>query len=153
MAIEQSAIWLAPARGKVGSRVRSSLLQVVPDYENFSQARAKKFNFSMVVIATFVFGLLSLLVINTLLTQDAFVLQRLKHQANLVKDQRDAVLQIEEQKSSPDQLAVSATKLGMIPSDNPDFLDLSKVTSAKDFSRAKPQITATQGKHPQVVLR
>ena len=83
-------------------------------------------SFIAIVISIFLVGLLSLLAINTLLTEDAFVLQRLKHQTNLVTDQRDAIIQKVAEKSSPVNLAKAATLLGMIPAVNPEFIDISK---------------------------
>jgi hypothetical protein len=69
--------------------------------------------------------LLSLLVINTALARDAFELSELKQQAQLLTDQREAILQEVAAKSSPDKLAQSASELGMVASSNPRFLDMS----------------------------
>jgi Tfp pilus assembly protein PilO len=69
-----------------------------------------------------------LLIINTALAQDAFKLQQLKQQATVLADQREAILRQVAEKSSPENLAQSATQLGMIASTNPRFLDLSVKT-------------------------
>ena len=95
--------------------------------------------FVAMLAGIFLVGLLSLLLINTLLTQDAFVLQRLKHQANVTLDQRDAIIQQLAFKSSPDQLATMATKIGMVPGNSLQFIDLSKV-STLDTKNLRPQI-------------
>lgn len=80
----------------------------------------------MVFLATiFTASLLSLLVINTALARDAFELSELKQQAQLLTDQREAILQEVAAKSSPDKLAQSASELGMVASSNPRFLDMS----------------------------
>jgi multidrug efflux pump subunit AcrB len=70
-------------------------------------------------------SLIALLVINTSLNQDAFVLQRLKQQMNVVNDQRDAILRAQAEKSSPISLSAAAIKLGMTPSTTPSFIELS----------------------------
>ncbi len=106
---------------------RAPRFRVIKNLEIFSGERTDRRGFTIVIISIFLVGLLGLLVINTLLTQDAFVLQRLKHQTNIVNDQRDAIVQRVAQQSSPDRLAAAATKLGMIPATNSQFLDISKI--------------------------
>jgi type II secretory pathway pseudopilin PulG len=106
---------------------RAPRFRVIKNLEIFSGERTDRRGFTIVIISIFLVGLLGLLVINTLLTQDAFVLQRLKHQTNVVNDQRDAIVQQVAQQSSPDRLAAAATKLGMIPATNSQFLDISKI--------------------------
>jgi hypothetical protein len=64
-------------------------------------------------------------VINTALAQDAFKLSELKVQAQILKDEREAILKEVAKKSSPDQLAESASNLGMIAAKKPYFLDMS----------------------------
>ena len=76
-------------------------------------------------IQIFMASLIALLVINTSLNQDAFVLQRLKHQMNTVNDQRDAILRAAAIKSSPVSLSASAKKLGMVANATPAFIELS----------------------------
>jgi hypothetical protein len=67
-----------------------------------------------------------LLLINTLLAQDAFELTSLKLEAELVSDEREAIARQMDKLSSPDALARAATELGMKPSENPTFLSLDK---------------------------
>jgi cell division protein FtsL len=67
-----------------------------------------------------------LLLINTLLAQDAFELTNLKIEAKLVSDEREAIARQIDKLSSPEALAKSATALGMKPSENPTFLYLDK---------------------------
>ena len=81
--------------------------------------------FGIFLGAIFTVGLLALLVINTALAQDAFVLKDLKQQAQVLTDQREAILREVAQKSSPDQLAQNAANLGMVASTNPRFLAMS----------------------------
>jgi len=65
-----------------------------------------------------------LLLINTLLNQDAIALDNLKYQAKLVSDEREAIARQIDTMSSPEALAKTATELGMKPSESPTFLSL-----------------------------
>jgi len=67
-----------------------------------------------------------LLLINTLLAQDAFELTNLKLEAKLISDEREAIARQIDKISAPDALAKSAADLGMKPSENPTFLSLDK---------------------------
>jgi hypothetical protein len=67
-----------------------------------------------------------LLLINTLLAQDAFELTHLKLEAKLVSDEREAIARQMDKISSPEALAKAATDLGMKPSETPTFLSLDK---------------------------
>jgi hypothetical protein len=81
--------------------------------------------FATFVSAVGLLGILFLLVINTLLAQDAFTLSNLKLEAKTVADQRDAITRKIDQHATPDALASAATALGMKQSDTPIFLNLS----------------------------
>jgi hypothetical protein len=72
-----------------------------------------------------------LLLINTLLAQDAFELTSLKLEAKLVSDEREAIARQIDKLSSPEALAKSATALGMKPSENPTFLSLDNLVLDK----------------------
>jgi hypothetical protein len=80
--------------------------------------------FAVFVSAVGVFGLLLLLLVNTLLAQDAFKLSELKAEAKLVSDQREAIAREIDAISSPEALAQKAAELGMKPSIVPNFLEL-----------------------------
>ena len=107
----------------VKAQTNKAVLRLAPELKNGEVANDRTF---VVFLATiFTAGLLSLLVINTALARDAFVLGELKQQAQLLTDQREAILQEVAAKSSPDKLAQSASELGMVVSTNPRFLDMS----------------------------
>ena len=107
----------------VKAQTNKAILRLAPEIKNGEVATDRTF---VVFLATiFTAGLLSLLVINTALARDAFVLSELKQQAQLLTDQREAILQEVAAKSSPDKLAQSASELGMVASSNPRFLDMS----------------------------
>lgn len=99
-------------------------LKLVPDLSDGKQADRKFFAIFVSVIGGI--GLMLLLLINTLLAQDAFELTSLKLEAKLVSDEREAIARQIDKLSSPEALAKSATALGMKPSENPTFLSLDK---------------------------
>jgi hypothetical protein len=99
-------------------------LKLVPNVSDGKQADRRFF----AIFVSFVggIGLMLLLLINTLLAQDAFELTNLKLEAKLVSDEREAIAREIDKISSPEALANSATALGMKPSENPTFLSLDK---------------------------
>ena len=118
---------LAPAL-KISSKIvreqaNKAVLRLVPDIKQGAVAADR--TFGIFLGAIFTAGLLALLVINTALAQDAFILKDLKQQAQVLTDQREAILREVARKSSPDQLSQSAAQLGMAASTNPRFLDIS----------------------------
>jgi esterase/lipase superfamily enzyme len=123
MAIFDFAPAIERSRKAVSQTTAKAVLRLVPDIESGKQASDK--GFVIAISSFFITGLLALLIINTALAQDAFKLQQLKQQATVLEDQREAILRQVAEKASPDNLAVSATKLGMVASTNPRFLDLS----------------------------
>ena len=100
------------------------VLKLVPDLSSGEQA-TRKF-FAKFVTFVGLFGLLFLLLINTLLAQDAIAMKELKDQVKLVSDQREAIERQIDTLSSPEALANAATELGMKPSESPTFLILDK---------------------------
>jgi hypothetical protein len=102
----------------------------VPDLSDGKQADRKFFAIFVSVVGGI--GLMLLLLINTLLAQDAFELTSLKLEAKLVSDEREAIARQIDKISSPEALAKSATALGMKPSENPTFLSLDKAVLEKE---------------------
>lgn len=102
-------------------------LKLVPDLSDGKQADRKFFASFVTIVGAI--GLLFLLLINTLLAQDAFELTNLKLQAKLVSDEREAIARQMDKISSPESLAKAATKLGMKPSETPTFLSLDATTT------------------------
>jgi len=100
------------------------VLKLVPDMSSGKQADRKFFATFVTVIGAI--GLMFLLLINTLLAQDAFELTHLKLEAKLVSDEREAIARQINTISSPEALAKAATHLGMKPSETPTFLSLDK---------------------------
>jgi hypothetical protein len=100
------------------------VLKLVPDVSSGKQADRKYFAKFVTVVG--IIGLMFLLLINTLLAQDAFELTSLKLEAKLISDEREAIARQIDKISAPDALAQSAADLGMKPSENPTFLSLDK---------------------------
>ena len=100
------------------------VLKLVPDMSSGKQADRKFFATFVTVIGAI--GLMFLLLINTLLAQDAFELTHLKLEAKLVSDEREAIARQINTISSPEALAKAASDLGMKPSETPTFLSLDK---------------------------
>ena len=104
-------------------------LKLVPDLSDGKQADRKFFATFVSVVGGI--GLMLLLLINTLLAQDAFELTSLKLEAKLVSDEREAIARQIDKLSSPEALAKSAAALGMKPSENPTFLSLDNLVLDK----------------------
>ncbi len=119
---------IARSREIVISRSTKAVLQLVPELKKEEGEQIHTRAFLFLLSGIFGIGLLSLLLINTLLTQDAFVLQRLKHNVNITNDQRDAILRQVATASSPENLSIQAKKMGMVPASNPQFIDISVKT-------------------------
>ena len=105
-------------------------LKLVPNVSDGKQADRKFFAIFVSVVGGI--GLMLLLLINTLLAQDAFELTNLKLEAKLVSDEREAIARQIDKISSPEALAKSATALGMKPSENPTFLSLDNAVIEKE---------------------
>lgn len=124
MALTAFAPVITRSREIFAEKSSQAVLKLVPDISSGKQADRKFFAKFVTVVG--VIGLMFLLLINTLLAQDAFELTGLKLEAKLVSDEREAIARQIDKLSSPDALAKAATELGMKPSENPTFLSLDK---------------------------
>jgi hypothetical protein len=125
MAIALLSPTIARSRAAVIDRSTKVVLRIVPELRVEAGEEIELRAFMTILGAVFVATLVALLFINTSLNQDAFTLQHLKHQMNVVNDQRDAIMRDAALKASPDTLAAAATKLGMVPNSTPSFIDMS----------------------------
>lgn len=123
MAIFELAPAIEISRKIVLEQTNKVVLRLVPEIKPGEVAAQR--TFAIFIATIFTAGLLTLLVVNTALAKDAFLLKQLKQEAQLLTDQREAILRQVAQKSSPEKLAEQASKLGMIASTNPKFLDMS----------------------------
>jgi len=114
-------------RERVVTQSTRVLLNLVPQASEGAQATQKYFAKFLSFVA--VIGFLVLLGVNTLLAQDAFVLSELKLESKMIADQREAISRKMEIYSSPQALANQAAALGMSPSEDPTFLNLTQEMS------------------------
>ena len=120
-----------PQRSRVkGFAVHTrAALKLVPDLNVENSGAVSNRAFIGFLIGIFTVGLLLLLSINTALTSGAFTLENMKLHLAAVNDQRDAILNQVATHSSPSNLAIAATKLGMSPQSSILFLDVNGGTT------------------------
>ena len=123
MAIFELAPAIEISRKIVLEKTNKAVLRLVPEIKPGEVAAQR--TFAIFIATIFTAGLLTLLVVNTALAKDAFLLKQLKQEAQSLTDQREAILRQVAQRSSPEKLAEQASELGMIASTNPKFLDMS----------------------------
>jgi hypothetical protein len=126
MAMTAFAPAITRSRELIAEKTNQVALKIVTNDSESKQADRKFF--ALFISVSGVVGVAVLLLINTLLAQDAFELSRLKAESRLVSDQREALARAIEYSSSPSALARSAAALGMRPSDSPVFLNLDAST-------------------------
>ena len=131
MALPALAPVITRSREIVAQRSNEVLLKLVPPLEN---GKATHRFFAIFISSLTAVGFLFLLVINTLLAQDAFELANLKQEAKIIADQREAVDRAIADRSDPTNLAKSAVALGMKPSESPQFLNLDPVSQPQQVN-------------------
>jgi hypothetical protein len=89
------------------------------------RSSAAKAPFIAVVVLILGAGLLGLLLLNTVLAQDAFTLHALQVQGRVLADQEQSLQREVERLQSPQSLAARATAQGMVPGGTRAFLRLS----------------------------
>lgn len=104
------------------------------------RSNAARAPFVAVVVGILGLGLLGLLLLNTVLAQDAFRLHALQVQGHRLADQEQGLQREVEQLQSPQSLAAHASALGMVQGGPPAFLRLSdgKVLGAPEPGHAAP---------------
>lgn len=104
------------------------LVALVPT--QVTQQRVKPLTFSIVLVSLLITGLMSLLIINTMLTANSFTLHDLQQQSRALSDREQALSEQLVRTESPESLAARAGALGMVPSATTTFLTLDNVGSA-----------------------
>lgn len=122
MAVTFPAPAITRSRELVAKKSSRAVLRLVPDLTSGEQADRKSFVIFLSLVGGI--GLFLLLILNTMLAQDAFELHRLQAQATTLSDQREAVMKKIATASSPEVLARRAIAAGMVPSQSPRFLSL-----------------------------
>ena len=126
MAIAEIAIRSLPDRVKDVRKTSfaRAALRIVPDLDVRNAESVDIRTFIGIIAAIFLSGLIALLAINTSLTADAFRAEHLKIELASINSQRDVILNQVAKYSSTNQLAQSASKLGMKPAESTSFVDL-----------------------------
>ncbi len=116
---------LQPTKPLAPSSPPRPSLRLLPQLAPAPGKKAKPLTFAVILAGLLVSGSLVLLMINTLLAQDAFVLHHLQQKVTSLTAEEQAVTSLTERESSPQSLAAKATSLGMVPGQTPVFLNLS----------------------------
>ena len=118
---------IRPRLGAVRSIEKIEKIEKINEVEvsiNSQRLDTRKFLFLMASAVTI--NLLVIAGINILMTQDAFTLQELKSQRNIALDQKDAILNLVNEKNSPVNLSKAAIELGMKPANKIGYLTYSE---------------------------
>ena len=118
---------IRPRLGAFRSLEKIEKIEKVNEVEvsiNSQRLDTRKFLFLMASAVTI--NLLVIAGINILMTQDAFTLQELKSQRNIALDQKDAILNLVNEKNSPVNLSKAAIELGMKPANKIGYLTYSE---------------------------
>ena len=127
MAIITLPPMIRPRLGAVRALEKIEKIEKVNEAEvsiNSQRLDTRKFLFLMASAVTI--NLLVIAGINILMTQDAFTLQELKSQRNIALDQKDAILNLVNEKNSPVNLSKAAIELGMKPANKIGYLTYSE---------------------------
>ncbi|QVQ53139.1 hypothetical protein J4H86_04940 [Spiractinospora alimapuensis] len=87
------------------------------------QARAPRLPFVLLILGLLGGAFVSMLVLHTILAQDAFVITELQRENRQLSQQEEALSEEVMEAESPEELARRAEELGMEPGDAPRFLD------------------------------
>lgn len=101
-------------------RSGQAILRLVPA----QQQKITPVTFTAVLMGLLVTGLLSLLILNTMLTANSFALHSLQQEARALSDREQALSETLVRTESPAALASRATSLGMVPGGSATFLTL-----------------------------
>lgn len=123
MALPSFAPAIIKTRQAISQSSQRAILRLVPELETGKPVT----NRSLTILGTIsaILVALTMFVITTLSTQDAFTLAKLQREAQTLSDQREAINREIAFKSSPMALASQAQNLGMKPNSQPRFIDIS----------------------------
>ena len=131
MALSALAPAVAKSRKAVVDRSTRAVLRLVPELRPVPGEQASDRLFYGLIGFILALGLLGLLGINILLGNDAVRIKELKLEAISINEAREDALRDVARISTPENLAIEAVRLGMVPSTTPRFLDLSATTPEK----------------------
>ncbi len=121
------AILALPALTKPRLAVKRPAVVIDEAQTTIAVQRLDTRKFMLLMASAVTINLLVIAGINILMTQDAFTLQELKSQRNTAMDQKDAILNLVNQKNSPVNLSKAAIELGMKPASKIGYLNYSDV--------------------------
>lgn len=107
-------------------------LKILPGFGDGSQERASNRVFYSLIGAILGSALIALLGINIALSNDAVRIRELKLEVIAISEAREQSLREVTNLSTPANLAKSAKELGMVPSREPVFIDLSPTRNESD---------------------
>ena len=115
-------------RPRVLAKRRPRSVENINEFEvSVSPQRLDTRKFMLLMASAVTLNLLVIAGINILMTQDAFTLQELKSQRNSAMDQKDAILNLVNEKNSPVNLSKAAIKLGMKPAGKIGYINYLEV--------------------------
>jgi len=97
--------------------------------------RASRGVFAIIVTGVLAIGMIAILLINTSLAQGAFTISELKAEQTALLQQEQALAESVAAMAAPESLEQQARAMGMVPSENPVFLD---VETGKVLGKPKP---------------
>lgn len=106
---------------------RGPHLRLLPAVERSSRGA-----FVVLVLAILGVGLVGLLLLNTSLQQRAFDLEELRRTTTELRDQEAALAEQVATHRAPEQLAQEAKRLGMVPVEDPTFIEVDGVDTDRD---------------------
>ena len=121
------AILALPALTKPRLAVKRPAVVIDEAQTTIAVQRLDTRKFMLLMASAVTINLLVIAGINILMTQDAFTLQELKSQRNTAMDEKDAILNLVNQKNSPVNLSKAAIELGMKPASKIGYLNYSDV--------------------------
>ena len=121
------AILALPALTRPRLAVKRPAVVIDEAQKTIAVQRLDTRKFMLLMASAVTINLLVIAGINILMTQDAFTLQELKSQRNTAMDEKDAILNLVNQKNSPVNLSKAAIELGMKPASKIGYLNYSDV--------------------------
>jgi len=115
-------------------------LRVVPPPARIARSHQPRLPFVLLLAALLIGGLVGLLLLNTVLAQDAFALQRLQAAQGVLDDEEAALRAASERLDDPTTLGAAARALGMVPAGDPAFLQGTHPSGA-----VRPGVAAVRG--------
>ncbi|MEJ6574204.1 MAG: hypothetical protein QNL78_03650 [Actinomycetes bacterium] len=97
--------------------------KAIDSQTEFTTQKLDTGKFILLMACAVTINLLVIAGINILMTQDAFTLQKLKSQRNIALDEKDAILNLVNEKNSPVNLSKTAIEMGMIPASKIGYLN------------------------------